>query len=165
MLIRLADAISEATGRIAAWGFFAIGLIVTYEVVMRYVFNAPTIWVDEISRVAQVWAAYLAMGYAMKHREMIVIDIAFRDHTTLMRRIAETFTLGVIMAVCAVTVWFGFDQWLSKTMMAERTDTFLGMPKWITLASVWVGFLILMVQALAELFRVWTVGVPESKAH
>ncbi len=160
MLIRIADRISDITGHIAAWAFFGIGLIVTYEVVMRYVFVAPTIWVDEVSRIAQIWAAYLAMGVALKHREMIVIDVAFRDPESQSRKMAETLSLLIIIAVCAVAVWFGFGQWFEKTLSGDRTDTLLGVPKWVTLASIWVGFGILLLQACAEVARVWRYGVP-----
>ena len=55
--VRSIDAVSEFSGRLSAWMFFTIGLFITYEVVMRYVFTAPTVWVDEVSRIMQVWAA------------------------------------------------------------------------------------------------------------
>ena len=48
--IRTMDAVSETTGTIAAWMFFTTGIIVSFEVCMRYVLNSPTIWVDEMSR-------------------------------------------------------------------------------------------------------------------
>ena len=81
----ISDALSEFTGRLAGWMFFAVGLFVTFEVFMRYVLIMPTVWVDEISRIFQVWATYLAIAYVLKHRQHIVIDIAFRDTGTLQR--------------------------------------------------------------------------------
>ena len=71
------DRITNGIGALAAWVFFVIGLIVTFEVVMRYAFNSPTIWVDEISRILQIWATCLAAGYALRHRALIVIDVIF----------------------------------------------------------------------------------------
>ena len=93
-MIKFIDQISELTGKFAAWMFFAVGIFITYEVFMRYVFTAPTIWVDETARIMQIWAAYLAGAFALKHREMIVIDIAFRDTTTNLRKVVETFSLA-----------------------------------------------------------------------
>ena len=74
-MIKLIDSISEFTGKLAAWMFFAIGLFVTYEVVMRYVFTLPTIWVDEVSRILQIWATFLAAAFVLKHRDMILIEV------------------------------------------------------------------------------------------
>jgi TRAP-type mannitol/chloroaromatic compound transport system permease small subunit len=40
---RVIDAISDLFGLLAGWLFFAIGVIICYEVIARYVFTAPTI--------------------------------------------------------------------------------------------------------------------------
>lgn len=161
-MIRAIDSISDFTGRLAAWMFFAIGLFVTYEVIMRYVFTAPTIWVDEVSRIMQIWATYLAGAFALRHRKMIVIEVFFKDHESLGRRLSESFGLAMIMLFCLVACWYGFDQWLEKTLKNDHTDTLLGLPKWLTLSSIWVGFGLLLLQSLAELARIWTQGVPPS---
>ena len=93
VVVSAIDWLSEQTGKLAAWAFFLVGIFVTYEVVMRYVFTAPTVWVDEVSRITQIWAAYLAGAYVLKHREMIVIDVAFKNPHTLGRRLCETFSI------------------------------------------------------------------------
>ncbi len=159
-MIKFIDQISEFTGKLSAWVFFAVGLIITYEVFMRYVFIAPTIWVDESARIMQIWAAYLAGAFALKHREMIVIDIAFRNPETTMRKIIETFSLIVIIVFCAVATKYGYDLWLKATLRGHTTDSYLGTPKWLTHASIWVGFGLLLLQAIAEIVKVWTIGIP-----
>jgi len=63
-VIKFIETLSEFTGKLAAWLFFAVGFFITYEVFMRHVFTMPTIWVDEISRIIQIWAAYLAAAYS-----------------------------------------------------------------------------------------------------
>ncbi len=158
-MIKIIDHVAEATGRFAAWVFFTVGMFITYEVFMRYVFTAPTIWVDETVRIMQIWATFLGGAFALKHRQMIVIDVAFRDTHTLSRKIIETFALLVILVFCAVATWYGFELWLKATLKGHTTDSFLGTPKWLTHASIWVGFGLLSVQGIAEIIKVWTVGV------
>jgi len=158
-MIKIIDAITEFFGKLSAWLFFCIGIIVTYEVFMRYVFTQPTIWVDEFSSVTQVWAAYIGVAFALKHKDMIVIDIAFRDPNTLIRRILETFSLIIIILFSFVAIWYGFEIWLDSTMKGHRTDTYLALPKWFTQASIWFGFSLLFLQAVVEIVKVWTVGV------
>lgn len=160
-MIKIVDQISELTGKFAAWMFFAVGIFITYEVFMRYVFTAPTIWVDETARIMQIWAAYLAGAFALKHREMIVIDIAFRDTTTNLRKVVETFSLLVIIIFCAVATWYGYELWLKATLKGHTTDSYLGTPKWLTHASIWVGFGLLLMQAIVEIIKVWTIGIPQ----
>jgi len=158
-MIKVIDNISEFFGKLSAWLFFFIGLIVTYEVATRYIFDSPTIWVDEVSRISQIWATYIGLAYALKHKDMIVIDIAFKNHNSLSRKIVETLSLIVIIAFSAITVKYGFDIWLDSTLKGHHTDTLLGLPKWFTQASIWVGFLILCVQAIVEIYKVWAKGI------
>ena len=74
-VIRIIDKITEVAAHIAAWMLFSIGVMVTYEVVMRKVFNSPTIWVDEIARFTQVWAVYLASAHILKLRYLITVEL------------------------------------------------------------------------------------------
>ena len=123
---------------------------------MRYVFNAPTIWVDEISRVLQVWVVFLATPYVLKHREMISIDVLLRDPNTLRRRLAESFSIVVLFVFMSVAVYYGFELWLKATLAGHTTDTYLAPPKWFTHAPVWVGGTLLLLQGVVQLVRVWT---------
>lgn len=155
-MIHLVDNITEIAGKISAWLFFGIGLIVAYEVFVRYVFNSPTIWVDELSAVTQIWATYIGVAFALKHKDMIIIDIAFRKPDTLIRKILETFSLLIILVFSFVAIWYGFELWLDSTMKGHKTDTYLALPKWFTQASVWVGFSLLFLQGVMEIVKVWT---------
>jgi len=164
-MIKIVNTITEITGKLSAWLFFFIGFIVTYEVLMRYIFNQPTIWVDEFSSITQIWATYIGVSFALKHRDMIVIDIAFRDPSTIFRKILETFSLLVIIVFSSIAVWYGFELWLSSTLKGHTTDTYLALPKWFTQASIWVGFSLLFFQAVVEIVKVWTIGVIEKSPH
>ena len=160
---RLFDRITHAAGAVAAAMFFALGLIITYEVVMRYAFTAPTIWVDEVSRIMQIWASCLALCYVLRHRRMILIDVLFKESGTPGRRISETFALLVTLFFAVIATKYGFDIWLKATLAGHRTDSLLAPGKWLTHASVWVGFGLLSLQCLIELLRVWTLGIPETE--
>ncbi len=158
-MIKTVENITEFFGKLSAWLFFFIGIIVTYEVLVRYAFNSPTIWVDEVSSVTQIWAAYIGVAFALKHKDMIVIDLAFKNPDSTIRKILETFSLLVIIGFSVITVYYGFQIWLDSTLKGHTTDTFLALPKWFTQASIWVGFLILLFQAVIEIVKVWTVGI------
>lgn len=161
MFVRIIDAISDLAGKLCAWGLFAVGFFIMYEIIARYVFTAPTIWVDEVSRIIQIWAVYLAAAYVLKNREMVTIEVLFRDHSTLRRRIAESIGLIVMMGFAGVAVYYGFQMWLKEALAGHTTDTYLAPPKWLTQAPVWVGCVLLALQGVAEFIRIWTQGIPE----
>ena len=66
-MLRFIDSVSERFSQIATVLFFVIGLMISYEVVSRYVFLAPTSWAEEGARLLQLWATYLAMGFVLRH--------------------------------------------------------------------------------------------------
>ncbi|MCY4313022.1 MAG: TRAP transporter small permease [Gammaproteobacteria bacterium] len=161
MLARLIDNISELTGKISAWCLFLIGFFITFEVVMRYAFNSPTVWVDEISRVLQVWVVYLAAAYVLKHREMVTIEVILTNPNTVWRRLAESFAIIILFLFAGVACYYGFVIWLKSTLAGHTTDTYLAPPKMITHAPVWIGSALLMLQGAVQLHRVWFEDLPE----
>ncbi|GAB56609.1 TRAP transporter, DctQ-like membrane protein [Glaciecola punicea ACAM 611] len=162
-IVQVVDKISEVAGKLAAWLFVLIALSISYEVVVRYFFNRPTIWVDEVSTIAQVWATYLGAAYILKRRKLIVVELVFHDTMTLTRKISESFALLVIVCVCLIAVRYGYSEWLDKTLKGATSASFLATPKWATLSCIWIGFGLLCLQSIVELWRIWTVGIPDSE--
>jgi len=156
------DRISDLCGRLAAWLFFAIGVMITYEVVARYLFNAPTIWAEEMSRFFQLWAVYIAAAYVLRHRQLIRITMLIDRLGDTGRRLAEAFTLVWILAFCAIAIWKGFVIVIDSIEIGRATSTMLGVPKWMTESAVPVGFLLLALQCLAELVRLARGGEVDS---
>ncbi len=154
--VRTMDIVSEITGKLSAWMFFTIGVIVCYEVFMRYVLNSPTIWVDEISRILQVWAAYLSIAFVLKNKSHIIIDIAFRDPNSFGRKVIDTFALSVIIFFCLIVAKYGVDIWWKSTVSGHTTDSYLAVPKALIQSSIWVGFGLMALQSVAEIVKIWT---------
>lgn len=158
MVARLVDGISTYTGKLCAWLMFAVGFFIAYEVVMRYFFTAPTVWVDEISRILLVWTTFLGAGYLIKNHGMVTIEVLFKDPDTMARKLAETLAIAMLLVFGLTAAYFGYQLWLKSTLAGHTTDTYLAVPKAITHASIWMGCLLMSLQGLVELWRVWTVG-------
>ncbi len=156
--LRLSDLLSEVAGRIAAWMFFAVGLFISFEVFMRYVLLSPTVWVDEVSRIFQVWGAFLAIAHVHRHRAHIFIDLTFRDPGSIWRKLADSFAEATILFFCAVTVKYGWDLWWKATLLGHTTDSYLAVPLVWVQSAIWVGFGLMALQSLAALIRIWRDG-------
>jgi TRAP-type C4-dicarboxylate transport system permease small subunit len=151
----LISKISSACGRIAAWLYFAIGCIIIFEIVARYVFLKPTIWVEEMSRFLQIWATYLAAAYVLKNRKLIAIT-AVRDRLPKHFRImSEAISLTIIAAFSMVAVWYGSTTVIESIHIGRASSTMLGVPLWMTELAIPVGFSLLFLQVLAELVQLF----------
>lgn len=66
------DRLSSVLNRIALWGaVFAVLVMVfaaTWQVVARYILDAPPVWTEELARRAMVWAGMLGASAAFRLR-------------------------------------------------------------------------------------------------
>ncbi len=158
------SAIESVTDWVAAllgWLLFIMGFLITYEVVMRYVFVSPTSWVSEVTQQIQIWLVFLGAACVLKSRDMITIELILNDRTTIWRKLSETFAIFMLFVLTVPAIWYGIELWLRSTRHGHTTDTILALPRWFTDASVWLGFTLLSLQALVELWKIWTIGVPK----
>ncbi|NRA21351.1 MAG: TRAP transporter small permease [Oceanospirillaceae bacterium] len=147
------DSFNKYTALFAAYLFFSIGLIIAYEVVARYLFNMPTIWVEEVSRVLQLWGCYLSMGWMLKQRKMIRINVLLQRLSARPAKLAELLTIVIIGVFSVITIYYASIITLDSIAIDRHTSSMLGLPAWLFDASIVVGFVLLLVQCLVEFIR------------
>jgi len=76
-IVRVIDNISEYTGMVVRWACLALVLVLCYEVTARYVFNAPTIWANEIGVMLGGTIAAMGWSYTHKHHGHVRVDVIY----------------------------------------------------------------------------------------
>ncbi len=125
----LLDRISDATGRMTAWLTLAMVLLTTIIVVMRYVFDAGQIWMQE--SVTWMHAAVFMVGaaYTLLHEEHVRVDIFYRNMSA--RRRALVDFLGVLLfllPLCVFLAWMALDFALVSWSIKESSREPGGLP-------------------------------------
>ena len=143
--------ISEFFGKFAAWMFFIIAAMITFEVIARYVFIAPTIWAEEMSQFFQIWATYLAAAYVLKNRKLISIDTVVSRFNPKVQWFFDLFSLSVIGLFSAVAVYYGSLIVIESIQVGRSTSTMMAVPKWMTESAIPIGFGLLFLQTIAEI--------------
>jgi TRAP-type C4-dicarboxylate transport system permease small subunit len=117
------DWISIGISRVAMYIVAFIVAIMFYEVVMRYLFNSPTLWVNEMS----LWTAgavYLLAGlYVMQQRAHIRIFILYDMVSRNWQRTFDVISTTLIVLFAAAVVWGGFNEAWAKLMRWETFGT------------------------------------------
>ena len=127
--------------------------MVVWEVVARYVFVAPTIWAEELSRVFLLWGTFLPMAVLLRRRAHIRITLLFGMIGSGGRRIAEIVSLLFVAAFSGFTAWYGWDIAYDSWRVGRTSGTMLDLPQWATEIVIPVAFLLLAVQSLVEVAR------------
>lgn len=107
---KLLDRISVVVGRAAAWLTLFMVIITFVVVVMRYVFDAGLIWVQE--SVVWMHAAVFMLGaaYTLQDEGHVRVDVFYRKMND--RRRAWVDLIGVLillMPLCLFLAWNSFE--------------------------------------------------------
>lgn len=148
--------LTKALAWAAAVLFVAAGFMLTYEVVARYFFSAPTIWAAELSQLALIWGSLLAMAWLLGARRHIAVDALVDLLSPEQRRFTETFAMLCIATFSALVTWKGWDIFLDSYERGRTTGSMLDLPTWVTELAVPAGFALLFLQALLEAWRALT---------
>jgi TRAP-type C4-dicarboxylate transport system permease small subunit len=147
VIVRLNNAMGYASGI----GMLVLGLILFYEVIMRYIFNAPTSWVQEVSIYLFMWTMFAGAAYTLEQGKHVHIDLLISHLSPAARRKLEMLTgaLGLIFSI--VVTYQGYEMVMAAFKYHKLSATPLRFPMWIPQMSLPVGFLLLSVQFAAGL--------------
>jgi len=150
------DWISIGVSRVAMFIVAFIVLIMFYEVIMRYVFEKPTLWVNEMS----LWLAgmvYLLSGlYVMQQRGHIRIFILYDAVPRSLQRVFDLLSTLFICLFSAAIVWGGWGEAWDKLMRWETFGTAWDPPIPATMKPlVLITVVLIAVQAVANLISDW----------
>lgn len=154
------DRLSDVIGRVAAGLFFATGAMITFEVVARYFFNAPTIWAAEISQLFLLWGTFLGMARPLHHNAHIRITVLTGLLKPGHRRYTDMFALVFIAVFAAVVIWYGTEIALDSFVRGRSAGTMLDIPNWWGEAVIPLGFSLLLAQCIVELIRLTKQDAP-----
>lgn len=150
------DYLSLGISRVAMWLVAVIVAIMFYEVVVRYVFVRPTLWVNEMS----LWLAgmvYLLAGlYVMQQRGHISIFIVYDMVPRSVQRVFDVLSTLFICLFAAAVVWGGYGEAKAKLLRWETFGTAWDPPIPATMKPLVLITLTLMaIQSVANLIADW----------
>lgn len=151
--IRIVDQINRIAGYVAAFLMVPLMLITTYEVLMRYVIQRPTIWSWDLN--IQLFAAIVMLGGAdtLRRKGHVMMDVMVLKMPMKKRAILELFTYIIFLFGVGVLLWGGWDQGLASLKALERMPTVWAPPYYTMKMLIPIGAFLLLLQGAAECFR------------
>jgi C4-dicarboxylate transporter, DctQ subunit len=119
---------------------------VCVDVIMRYFFNRPMIWVIEISEYLLVYMTFLAAAWVLKREGHVTVDVVTAQLKPKAQAITGIISSTVGVFVCLVIAWFGFLETLDNFLRGVRIPSILEFPKGPILAIIPLGSFLFMIQ-------------------
>ena len=138
------------SGYLASALFIAIGFIVSYEVIMRYLFNSPTIWVNEVSRFLQIWATYLALTYSFQKQDFIRITVIYDRLNVNGKKILDFISFIFILIFSSFVVYYGWLIAYDSLKVGRTSSTILDVPSFLTELAIPLCFAFLVLRVILE---------------
>ncbi len=146
--------INEKIGSLCALLILPMVGVVVYEVVMRYIFTAPTSWGFETTTFIYGIHYILGLSYTQLHNGHVSIDIfeaRLPDRKRTILGIATNLIIFFPTFACmTIFSWsYAFDSWRNW----EHQSTSWGPPTYPFKTLMAIGFTLLLLQMLAKLLQ------------
>lgn len=152
---RRLDPIAVASGQIVAWLIIPMVLALSFEVVSRYLFNAPTLWAYDMTFM--MYGSYFMLGAAFTlQRKGHVRTDSFYGEWSVRRQALVDVVCYLVMFLPFVLV-FAYTGWgyFFKSFMTD--ERFVTSP-WMPLAWPFKGMMpltgvLLLIQGISEVLK------------
>jgi len=125
---------------------------ISYDVILRYVFYAPTYWALEMNTFLLAFLCLIPAGDVLRLGSQIRITFLFDRLGPAVRARLDLLRSAAGIFFCAVMVWKGADMAWKAWLHNDRMSTSLGTPMVIPYLFLPIGFALLGLQ-YALLFK------------
>ena len=154
-LIIVIDRIADVTGRAAAWLIIPMTIAVTWEVVARHFFRAPTIWAFDTTYMLYGSHFMLGTAYTLMRVGHVRTDMLYQNWS--IRRQNWIDAIGYFFFFFPAMIllfYFGWQEFYHAFSIGETSDA----SPWRPIVYPFKGIipltaLLLLIQGVAELFK------------
>lgn len=140
------DGIADGMAVLAGALMLFITLAICREVVMRYFFKAPSIWVIQTCEYSLLWIVFLATTWLLREGGHVSVDVIHGHLPPRARAIVDVVTHSLAGLACAVVTYLG-AQYTYDCIVNGVTDVrAVTVPKYAVFIIIPIGSLLLAVQ-------------------
>lgn len=149
---------------VTVWLMAIVVPVMLYEVVMRYIFNAPTVWGMELAVL--LFGPYFLLGgpYLLHLRGHVALDVARQRLSPAWQRRLDLINFPIIVFFCAVLLYFSVPSAFNSWSYRETSFSAWNPPIWQAKLMVPVALAMMLLQALVEFTRV-LFRIPDAAEH
>ena len=146
-------ALDEKVAEFAGWIIVVMMLTISYDVVMRYFFNAPTTWSFEINRYMLIMVVFFGSGWTLASGGHVSVDIA-TDKLSPKKQQVMVLVSSFISAVYVLVFFiestaFTLDAWEHGVKSTEYLAWYL----WPIRSFLVIGSGILFLECVIKIIR------------
>lgn len=171
-LTKAVDRIVVAIGYFSSYLTLVMVLAVVYDVVLRFLFNRPTMWANDLVRYLLICITLLLAAWVLREEGHIQVDIVVRLFKPRTQALLSCITGILIMATCAIFSWQCAKSTLADYQSGIMTGYTLDIPRVVLMGVIAVGSFLLLFQSvrrfqlhLSQFIGLWFTQDRKSEDH
>jgi len=152
-LLRAMDVINDGIGRIFSFLLLPLMVITATEVVLRYIFNRPTIWAWDVN--IQLFGAIILIGgaYAFLYNMHVRVDLLVIHLPLRARALLNLFASMLFFFSFGVLLWQGgLEAWQSLKIREQYTSVWAP-PIYFVKVLVPIAVFLFLMQGVVQFIR------------
>jgi len=152
-IFNVVDSISEKAGKAISLLIFLMMVITTVEVVGRYVFNHPTVWVWPINR--QLFGVFILFAgiYTMSKGAHIRVEILYEHFPPRMKMVARWIAMAAFLCFMVALVLQGSLMGWNSVMAGEKASGAFPIPLYPLKLLIPIAAFLFLVEGIAVFLR------------
>jgi TRAP-type C4-dicarboxylate transport system permease small subunit len=147
--------LNQGFGVIGQAGLVFMVASITYDVILRYVFIAPTHWALEVNTFLLAFLCVIPAGNVLRVGSQIRITFLYDRLTPAVKARLDILRAAAGLFFCTIMIWKGWDMAWKAWLHNDRMSTSLGTPMGIPYLFLPIGFLLLALQYLSIATSTW----------
>ncbi|WP_226954763.1 TRAP transporter small permease subunit [Mesopusillimonas faecipullorum] len=155
MISNTIDSITSRIASAAKWVVLVLALINCYEVVMRYLFNRPSIWVFDLSYMLGGTFFVLGMGYALLTKTHVRVDVFYVNLSEKSKALLDILLSVVFFFPAFGLLLYKLVPWVIRSWEREEraTGSFWLPPIYPFKSIILIAVALLVLQGVSEICK------------
>ncbi|MGE5145215.1 MAG: TRAP transporter small permease subunit [Candidatus Eiseniibacteriota bacterium] len=148
------DRVVDATGRVAAWLTLVLVLLMSTNVLLRYLFSIGSVAAQELEWHLLAFIVLFGMAYSLLHDGHLRVDVLYARLKPGRKRLVDFVSALLSVAFALVVIDLSWSYVMQSYSIGEGSPDPGGLPdRYLLKAAIPVGFFLLLLQASAETLR------------
>ncbi len=147
------DAINDWAGKVLSYFLFAFFALLLMEVILRYFFNSPTVWGNELAQMLFGTYAVVCGGYILRTGGHVNVDIIYARFSTKTKAALDIITSVLFFLFCGMLLVYGGSLAWDSLSRFEHSQSAWNPPLYPVKLMIPLAAILLIVQGIAKLIR------------
>jgi TRAP-type mannitol/chloroaromatic compound transport system permease small subunit len=161
--IRTIDAINAWIGRLLSYFLFAFFVLLFIEVILRYFFNSPTVWANELAQMLFGAYAVLGGGYLLLTGSHVNVDILYSRFSIKTKAAVDIVTSILFFLFCGMLLIYGGSLAWDSLSRFEHSQSAWNPPLYPAKLMIPTAAALLILQGITKLIRDFLILLGKDK--